>query len=383
MRRSILRGALIIAAAALLPSALSAADRLVLIADHAVLPDGSLAGPTAVIVERGLISRVLPAAAAEGDPGPVLRFRAGSVISPGLIDVASGLGMRSGSAERDAAVQADAVAAEAFDGWSPELGEALHRGVTAAVVIPDLMNVVAGRSSVIRTGGGPGGAGTVLEPLGPTAASVGARTLTADRKPTARSGSVTLFREWARSDAAQTPLPPMVAADDAADAASVLQITSRWDRPPTLVLGSEGMQTAALINEGYEVGAVVLGPFGPGTPPREARGAAALAEAGVPIIFTGSLGAQPAVSLRMTAALAVREGLDPSAARRAMTVEPARASGVAERIGSLTPGLLADLVIFSSDPLRPDARVEAVVVGGELVHAAENAATPIVKERGR
>ncbi|RFT16257.1 MAG: amidohydrolase [Candidatus Saccharicenans subterraneus] len=53
--------------------------------------------------------------------------------------------------------------------------------------------------------------------------------------------------------------------------------------------------------------------------------------------------------LRTQAAIAVKYGMDPDAALRAITINPARLAGVAERLGSLEKGKDADLVVWSGD----------------------------------
>ena len=52
-----------------------------------------------------------------------------------------------------------------------------------------------------------------------------------------------------------------------------------------------------------------------------------------------------------------------------MTATAARAAGVEDRIGRIAAGYDADVVIFSDDPLRLDARVLAVYIDGARVHA--------------
>ena len=56
--------------------------------------------------------------------------------------------------------------------------------------------------------------------------------------------------------------------------------------------------------------------------------------------------------------------MDPPAARRALTSAAAEVAGVSERVGSLEVGKDADIVVFSDDPLRLDARVEQVFIRG-------------------
>jgi len=55
-----------------------------------------------------------------------------------------------------------------------------------------------------------------------------------------------------------------------------------------------------------------------------------------------------------------------------VTAESAEALGVARHIGRLRPGNLADLVLWSEDPLDPTAQVRKVYVGGRLVYQSDN-----------
>ena len=53
-----------------------------------------------------------------------------------------------------------------------------------------------------------------------------------------------------------------------------------------------------------------------------------------------------------------------------MTILPAIAAGVSDRVGSIYKGLDADFVVFSDDPLRLDAQVLEVYVSGVRVYDA-------------
>jgi imidazolonepropionase-like amidohydrolase len=66
--------------------------------------------------------------------------------------------------------------------------------------------------------------------------------------------------------------------------------------------------------------------------------------------------------------LAVKEGLDPVTALRAVTIHPARIIGCADRIGSLSAGKDADVVIWSGDPLDVMSRAERVYVDGREIY---------------
>ena len=76
----------------------------------------------------------------------------------------------------------------------------------------------------------------------------------------------------------------------------------------------------------------------------------------------------PVQHLPLCAAMAVKGGMTPEAALAAITIQAARILGVDDRVGSLTPGKDADLVITSGHPINLLSRVEAVYIGGVRVH---------------
>jgi imidazolonepropionase-like amidohydrolase len=94
--------------------------------------------------------------------------------------------------------------------------------------------------------------------------------------------------------------------------------------------------------------------------------ASTFADHGLPIAFaTGDCAGSRYLPLH--AAYAVRYGLSPSDALAALTIWPARAFHVADRVGSLEKGKDADLVVFSADPFEPQSRVVLVVCNGRVV----------------
>lgn len=72
--------------------------------------------------------------------------------------------------------------------------------------------------------------------------------------------------------------------------------------------------------------------------------------------------------LLLDAALAAGYGLTEDEVLRAITLTPAEILGVADRVGSLTPGKDADVVILDGPPLSVKSWVERVYVGGEMVY---------------
>lgn len=70
--------------------------------------------------------------------------------------------------------------------------------------------------------------------------------------------------------------------------------------------------------------------------------------------------------LRFEAARAIARGAPRDDVLAALTIVPARELGLAGELGSLSPGTLADLVIWSGDPFDPTTKVSGVVLGGKL-----------------
>jgi imidazolonepropionase-like amidohydrolase len=93
-----------------------------------------------------------------------------------------------------------------------------------------------------------------------------------------------------------------------------------------------------------------------------------LAAAGVTIAITTDHPVVPIHFLIHQATLAVKEGLDPVTALRAVTVNPASIIGCADRIGSLSAGKDADVVIWSGDPLDVMSRAERAYVNGREIY---------------
>ena len=94
---------------------------------------------------------------------------------------------------------------------------------------------------------------------------------------------------------------------------------------------------------------------------------AALAAKGVTVAIITDDPVQDSRLLLRSAGLAVRGGLDPADALRAVTLTPAERIGMGAQTGSLTPGKEADLVVLSGPPLSVWTRVEQTWADGDPV----------------
>ena len=75
----------------------------------------------------------------------------------------------------------------------------------------------------------------------------------------------------------------------------------------------------------------------------------------------------PAEYLPLSAAMAVRAGMDPEEALRAITINAARIAGIDNRVGSLKPGKDADIVLCSAHPFDMSCKVQAVFIDGKRI----------------
>jgi imidazolonepropionase-like amidohydrolase len=97
--------------------------------------------------------------------------------------------------------------------------------------------------------------------------------------------------------------------------------------------------------------------------------AARLHRAGVTVGFSAAGGAHDLRSLRYAVGRAVAWGLPHSAALAGLTSVPARIFGLEDR-GVPWPGALANLVVWSGDPLELATRVRHQVIHGRSVSLA-------------
>jgi len=108
----------------------------------------------------------------------------------------------------------------------------------------------------------------------------------------------------------------------------------------------------------------------------DVRAPALLSRAGVRIAFRPQIDSwwftptsgEAGGDLLEIAAFAVRNGMDPDAALRSVTIDAATIIGMADRVGSLVEGKDADLLILRGPPFGTRSVPEAVFIGGEIVY---------------
>jgi hypothetical protein len=361
------------------------ADTRVLRAAAYVDADGQIVKGGLLVIDGEKIVQV----GGEAPAGLPVDAYDGAVLSSGLIDCHSALGVRGGLSERQEAIEPLVNARDAFDRYSRQLAQALAAGVTTFALSPDDQDLVGGRIAICQTGG-PEGRPRVLSDAGPLKLSLSPAVFRPARDPTSRSGALGMLREalqTARGEVGRSSTSPyplaefaagrltgFIAAPSGADVLSCVQLSE--DYGVRLVpIHTVDARRVAEPAKGHVAG-IIVGPFDMTSGQRAAIAAGLFARQGIPVAIAGGLPTASPDGLREAAAMAARAGLAPAAARRAITSVPAELLGVGDRLGQLVVGREADIVVFSGDPLDLRSRVLAVYVGGRQAFVARAQGEP-------
>jgi imidazolonepropionase-like amidohydrolase len=167
------------------------------------------------------------------------------------------------------------------------------------------------------------------------------------------------------------------------DIATALRIADEFGYDLVIDHGTEAHLLADLLAE-RDV-PVIIGPLFTSRSKVELRNRSLanpgkLAAAGVTIAITTDHPVVPINFLVHQASLSVKYGLDRDTALRALTINPARILGLADRLGSLEPGKDGDVVVWSGDPLDVLSRVERAFMDGREIYTATDG-DPVFAER--
>ena len=170
-------------------------------------------------------------------------------------------------------------------------------------------------------------------------------------------------------------IPMLVAADKASDIEAVMKLARDYGFRLIIQGGAEAWQIAeklAAARIPVLTGAMNNIPDSFTSLGQRQENAGILSRAGVQVSVIGNAGggdeeAFNVRNVRFEAGNAVAYGMDWNAALRAITLTPAETFGVADRVGSLAPGKMADVVIWSGDPLEFASQPERVFVRGQEI----------------
>jgi imidazolonepropionase-like amidohydrolase len=161
-------------------------------------------------------------------------------------------------------------------------------------------------------------------------------------------------------------LPVVFHVDRAADILSALALAREFKLRPVIAGGAEAWKVAREL-AAAKVPVIVYPLQVPGsfdTLGARDDNAARLFAAGVPVALAGGSDPPNPRRLRQEAGNAVRAGLPHDVAIAAITRVPAEALGMGARYGTLAPGKVANLTVWSGDPLELSTRVVDVVIRG-------------------
>ena len=360
----------------------------------------------------GKIVRVGPAGEVPVPEG--WRVMEAEVGLPGLIDARTTVGL-SGvlnwerrdqeQLEPSGPLQPDLRAPDAFNGrdslvqWVRELGvTTVHTGHSPGALI-------SGQTMILKTDiASVLGPGDMLKPFAGIAATLGSEGFGKGEKqsPGTRAKSVAMLRaelirakeyqrkvQAAANEPSKLPdrdlrmealvsvlrgeVPLIVTADRHHDIAAALRL--REEFAFRLIL--DGAAEAYLMKEAIRASGVpVLIHPTMARPAGEQENlkltqAAELLAAGIPFAFQS--GYEPYVPktrvVLFEAAMAAAHGLPVTEALAACTVRPATILGIQERVGSLAPGLDADVALYDGDPLETTSHCVATIINGKVVSA--------------
>jgi hypothetical protein len=164
--------------------------------------------------------------------------------------------------------------------------------------------------------------------------------------------------------------PLVLVANRASDIEAALLLARDYGVKLILIGAAEGWRHAeALASQGVVavVDPILNGPEGFDMLGARADNAAILDRAGVSVVFmTSGFGSHNLRRLRQVAGNAVRAGVPHAVALNAITKGPAAAYGMSD-YGRLVPGAVANIVVWSGDPLEISSQPEHVFIGGQSV----------------
>ncbi|WP_426996664.1 amidohydrolase [Pseudarthrobacter sp. N5] len=343
--------------------------------------------------------------------GPNIRIPAGTEVVdaggqwllPGFIDAHVHLGMHPEgevSATSDVNEMTDPIMAavraiDAVDPFDPGFDDALAGGITTVNVNPGSGNPIGGLAVALHTHGRYIEEMVLRSPSGlKSALGENPKRNYGEKKqtPSTRLGTAMVIRKafidarnyMAKND--KNAIDPRMEAlamvlrreipwrqhcHRADDIATALRLADEFGYELVLDHGTEAHVLGDILAErGIPV---LIGPLFTTKSKVELRGRSLqnpgkLAAAGVEISIITDHPVIPIHFLVHQCTLAIKEGLDRETALKAITINPAKVLGLADRVGSLTKGKDADLVLWSGDPLDVMQRALKVWIGGKPVY---------------
>jgi len=336
-------------------------------------------------------------------PGDAVRVDAqGALVTPGLINASSQVGLVEiplGSETQETGVHRDVAAsfsvAEGINPASILIPVTRIEGVTTALLTPS-GRFVAGQSAVVDFAGETIEEMLVRSPFGmhvtldesSREAGDGARAGTLARLRQLLTDARDYGRRRADFDRAQMRqlaapaadlealqpvlagrMPLVVTAHRVFDIRNALRLAREFNLRLILAGAAEGWEIADEIARAQVPVLVVPLSNLPSFNALGARyeNAGRLSAAGVKVAIVAGGDPHNARLVRQEAGNAVSYGMDPDAAFRAVTLGAAEILGIQDRYGSLEPGKIANVVVWSGDPFEFSTAVRHVWIRGRAI----------------
>ncbi len=439
MRRDIRGGAAALAIAIVVSATAGRAD-----APHVYAIKGArlmtAAGPPiasgTIVIRHGQIEAVGAGVQAPADA--VAIDGAGMTVYPGLIDMGHAAGLEVGSNQQQPAGLRTTDEAERWKRTlifrpeleaaghlkeTPELARLASNGITTVLATPPGL-VFKGRSALVNVTAPPdepqiGGVGDYRQGLQVVRAPVALHVefpggVRGDGYPASLLGVIAFVRQSfldaQHQKAAREPtydpsldalqpaldgrLPVAFEADLSREILRALNMAQEFKLNAVITGGREADQVAAdlkarnarvIYSLNYPVRSRALPPDAdePVSALRARAQAprvpAALAKAGIAFAFSSD-GLRESNEFVKNVSRAVKDGLAPEAALRALTIDAAKIAGASDRLGSLEPGKIANVVVTNGDLFEEKTKITYVFVAGRMVTLDD---TPQPERRGR
>ncbi|MGI6704597.1 MAG: amidohydrolase [Clostridia bacterium] len=374
--------------------------------------DGEVLEGGFVLIKDGRIAEVGRGQPDGRNGGPERVIDAsGMYVMPGFVDAHCHIGLFEdgiGFEGEDGNEMTDPItphlrAIDAINPMDKAFDEAVQGGVTTAVTGPGSANVLGGEFVAIKTVGSRVEDMIIRNPIAIKCAfGENPKRVYHEKKtaPTTRMATAALLREalmkakryMERLEKAgeedkrpeldvkmealvrvlKKELPLKAHAHRADDILTALRIAREFDIDMTIDHCTEGHRIAEILAQ--ERRGVVVGPGLTSRSKYELKDLTfktpgILSAAGLDIAIMTDHPVVPIQYLPVCAALAVREGMDEYRALEAITINAARIAGIDDRVGSLTPGKDADVVVFDGHPFSYTTKTRYVVVDGEIVYS--------------
>lgn len=333
----------------------------------------------------------------------------GGWIMPGLIEAHCHIGIsedKVGMLGEDSNENCNPItpylsAVDAINPMDPAFHEAIKAGITSVMVGPGSTNVVGGQFIFMKTHGRIIDDMLVLAPAAMKVAfgeNPKANFKEFDKSPLTRMSIASMLREellkakqykknkeideikdedyryecWLPVLDKKIPLKAHVHRAD--DIMTAIRIAKEFDVDITLDHCSEGHLVVDRLCK--EKKPVIIGP---GLTCRnkielgnmEFKTAGILSRAGVLVAITTDHPICVIQSLPLCAGLSVKAGLPLKDGLRAITINPAKICKVDDRVGSLQPGLDADIAIFDGNPMETFTNTLYTIIDGKIIYDAE------------